>query len=75
MDLDYEWFLENYMDIFQRYGESYVVIKNRQILGTYSSYADGVRKTAVTEELGTFIVQFCNGDESGYTNYIASVNF
>lgn len=74
-DRDYEWFLENYSDIFNEYGVSYVAIKDGRILGSYNSYADGVRETMKQHPLGTFIVQFCNGEPSGYTGYIASMDF
>lgn len=74
-DRDYKWFLENYDDLFKKYGCAYLAIKNATVLGAYKTYAEGVRNTEKTEELGTFIVQLCNGDENGYTNYIASMDF
>lgn len=72
---DFNWFVENYNDIFVKYGRCYVVIKNQQILGVYASALEGIRDTQQKEPLGSFSVQFCNGDESGYTAYIASTNF
>ena len=75
MERDYQWFLDNYDDIYEKYGTSYVVIKDAKVLGSYASYGEAVRRTSETEPMGSFIVQFCNGDASGYTNYIASMNF
>ena len=72
---DFKWFKENYEKLSQQYGTSYVVVKNKKIFGAYPTYADGVHETEKSEPLGTFIVQHCNGDESGYTGYIASTNF
>lgn len=72
---DYYWFLENYESLYKEYGCAYLAIKNSKVLGAYKSYADGVRSTQATEELGSFIVQLCNGDESAYTNIITSMNF
>ena len=74
-DKDFEWFLQNYSKLYKEYGRKYLVIKNCEVLGAYDSPAIAVSETSQKEELGTFIVQFCNGDESGYTNYIASMNF
>lgn len=74
-DTDYQWFLGNYSNLFEKYGMAYLVIKNKTVLGVYKSYAEGVRNASNGEELGTFIVQKCNGDESAYTNYISSMNF
>lgn len=74
-DNDYKWFLENYARLFKEYGAAFLVIKNATVLGSYKTYAEGVRAMLGKEKLGTFIVQQCNGQESAYTNYISSVNF
>ncbi len=70
---DYRWFLDNYSELFTKYGCKYLVIKNKQVIGTYDSYAEGVNCTAQTEPMGSFIVQLCNGTDSAYTNCIASM--
>ena len=72
-DIDYDWFLANYDQLFKQYGVSYLAIKNCAVLDSYDSYEDAIRETEKKEELGSFIVQYCNGDESGYTAYIAPV--
>lgn len=74
-DADFKWFVENLHDLYTQYGDAYIAIKNKTVLGAYSSYADGVLSTMKTEPLGTFIVQKCGADESAYTNYISSMNF
>ena len=73
-DTDFKWFLENYMRIFEESGECWVVIKDKKILGTYPDFKTALSSTCETEELGTFIVQHCNGKESGYTEYIDSAS-
>lgn len=70
---DYMWFKDNYAELYKKYGDAYIAIKNQKVLGKYSSYAEGVKNTALSEPMGTFIIQHCNGKESGYTNYIASL--
>lgn len=62
-------FKEHYADFQKKYGESFIAIKNKKILGVYDSYGNGVRETAKTEELGTFIVQ----DAPLITKHISSV--
>lgn len=74
-DMDFEWFVSNYAELFKKYGNRFLAIKNQSVLGAYPTYAEAVAKTEEKEPLGTFIVQHCNGEESGYTNYIASMNF
>ena len=72
---DFRWFKDNCGSIFKQYGDSYVAIKDGKVLGAYRTYADGVHETEKSEPLGTFIVQHCTGNVSGYTGYIASTNF
>jgi len=74
-DNDFMWFLANYTEFFNKYGHSFLVIKNENILGAYNSFKEAVEATKLTEELGTFIVQECSGSESAHTVQIASMNF
>ena len=69
---DFDYFLKNYHDFYSEYGHRFLVIKNESVLGAYDSEIDAITETTKEHLLGTFIVQECNGDESGYTNYISS---
>lgn len=72
---DFAWFVENLSKLYEMYGSAYLAIKEKQVIGVYNSFAEGVKKTLLNEKPGTFIVQQCGKDESCYTNYIASTNF
>ena len=73
--LDFKWFLDNYKNLFEQYGISYLAIKNQKVIGSFKSFAEGVEKTLKNEPIGTFIIQKCDGTEAAYTNYISSMNF
>lgn len=75
MSEDFAWFRQHYKEFQQKYGDSFIVIKNKKILGVYNTYAEGVHATSKNEELGTFIVQQCAQDNEAYNCYIASMNF
>lgn len=66
MSEDFSWFKEHYADFQKKYGESFIAIKDKKILGVYDSYGNGVRETTKTEEFGTFIVQECSPDYNVY---------
>lgn len=70
---DFAWFVENYDSIFKRYGHKFIVIKNKVILGVYDDIITAIDKTSESYELGSFIVQECNGDPSAYTSSIVTV--
>ena len=67
---DFHWFVDHYMELYNQYGEKYLVIKNKRVLAVTDTYKDGVAKGKATEKLGTFIVQYCNGTEEAYTAQI-----
>lgn len=69
---DFNFFVEHYNELYEKYGHKFIVIKNHKILGVYDDAVSAVNITSEKHQIGTFIVQECNGDESGYTNYISS---
>lgn len=42
---DFEWFNQHYQEFQQQYGDAFLAIKNKQVLGVYDSYGKGVRET------------------------------
>jgi len=71
-DEDFTWFIENYNELFEKYGVSYLAIRNKTVLGSYHNFKNAIDETKKDFPLGQFIVQYCNGEESGYTNYVTS---
>ena len=72
LEKDFDWFVENHVNLYKQYGHCFLTIKDQQVLGAYASYAEAVHKTIQEHPLGTFIVQECTKDDSGFTNYISS---
>ena len=56
----------------KKYGHKFIAIQNQSILGVYDDEITAINENSEKYPLGSFIVQECNGDESGYTNYISS---
>lgn len=71
-ETDFDYFVNNYDGFFKKYGHKFIVIRKQEVLGCYDDTVKAIDATTKTYPLGTFIVQECNGDESGYTNYISS---
>ena len=67
---DFNWFLNNYDSLYKEYGHKFLAIKNHCVLGAYDTVREAIDNTK--EEPGTYIIQECSGDESAYTNYVAS---
>ena len=56
---EYEWFLKNYSDLFNKYGESYLVIKGNKVLGNYKNFSEGLLSVKGIEPDGSYIVHKC----------------
>ena len=69
---DFHWFLENYNSLYKQYRHKFIAIQNKTILGIYDDKLEALDKTSKNYPLGTFCVQECTGDESGYTEYVSS---
>ena len=74
-DRDYSWFIDNLPMLYQKYGDDYIVIKNKNVIGRYKSFAEGVHNTEKTEEIGTFIVQKCGPNQESLMEHITSMNW
>ena len=73
--LDFHWFVENYDALFKQYGKSFLVIKDRAVVGSFKNLKDGVKDAFSKYKPKTFIIQECDGTPDAYTGYIASMNF
>lgn len=69
---DFNFFLNHYDEFYNKYGHCCIAIRLEKILGIYRSIQEAIDILSNQYELGEYIVQECNGDETGYTNYISS---
>lgn len=70
MKENFEWFVEHYNEIFQLCGECYVVIYEKKIIGVFESHTYAYHWVIERDLLSYANIQYCNGDESGYTAYV-----
>lgn len=70
MEGNFEWFLEHYNEIYALCGECHVVIKDKKLIKLFSSESEAYHWVDENNLLGKCNIQYCNGDESGYTVYI-----
>lgn len=67
---DFDYFVNNYDDLYAKYGHKFIAIKNQKILGAYSSVLDGINSLSAEYEVGSYIIQECTGDKSAYRTTI-----
>ena len=66
---NFDYFKENFEELYKQYKGKYIVLKNCEVIGVYSNLAQAARETAKTEELGTFAVQHCERDNPGANRF------
>jgi hypothetical protein len=72
---DFKWFTQNLEALHKEYGDSYLVIRDKQIIGVYDAPGVAFRETLRKEPPDSFIIQKCGPDESCYTIKIAALDF
>lgn len=70
---DFKYFVSIYQDLYNKYGESFIALKNKKILGAFKTVNEAIQALSDKYKLGTYIIQECNGDESGYTASIMTI--
>ena len=76
MKEDFQFYLDNQDNLVKKYNGTFIVIKNKEILGSYETELKAIEETIKQHELGTFIVQKCEpGDESYTQTYHSRVSF
>lgn len=69
MEGNFEWFLEHYDEIYSLCGNCNVVIKDKRIIGIFRNEIEALQWINKNNLVGKVDIQYCNGEESGYTNY------
>lgn len=67
MDSDFEYFKENMIDFYNEYGNKFIAIKDKKVLGVYDTFDDAINETLKTEKLGTFLIQQCTDSDANFT--------
>lgn len=70
---DFEWFTENFHQLWEQYGDCYLVLSNKQVLYKHDNPGDAVRAGLSLKGPGNFIVQECTKDASCYTAEVGCV--
>lgn len=76
LEKEFDFYLDHQAELVEKFNGKFIVIKDGQVLGAYSSDLEAIEKTSKDHELGTFIVQYCNPGKESYTaNFHSRVVF
>lgn len=71
---NYDYYTQNFDELYEKFQNKFVVIKDCKVIGTYDTLDDAISTTSKKEELGTFIVQHCIKEDEGSCNNFYSNN-
>ncbi|GMO65947.1 MAG: hypothetical protein Ta2D_12200 [Rickettsiales bacterium] len=61
MDFEnWHFFKANFDDLYKKYKDKYIAIKDQKVIGVYDDKHFGLEETKKKEKLGTFDIQWCN---------------
>ncbi|ADY51529.1 hypothetical protein Pedsa_0957 [Pseudopedobacter saltans DSM 12145] len=67
LEKEFDYYLNNQSELVAKYGQTFIVIKNQEVLGSYSSEKEAYFETSKKYEPGTFLIQFCESGKGSYT--------
>ncbi|MDR1101685.1 MAG: DUF5678 domain-containing protein [Clostridiales bacterium] len=62
-DKNFAFFSEHFDELYRKYKDKYIAIKDGKVIGWYITFDDAVTETLKTEEKGSFSVQHCSREE------------
>lgn len=66
LEKEYEFFQKNKKEFKKKYLGKFIVIKNEEIIGVYSSSGEALKETSKNHAMGTFLIQEVVENDSDY---------
>lgn len=71
IDKNFDWFVDNYKNIYKKYGNAFIAIHDRKIVGVYDDKDVAFKETSKKYRPGTFNIQHCDEeDDPGVDGWI-----
>jgi len=67
IDKEFYWYLDHQDELVKKYNGKYIVVKDKDVVGSYNSTLDAYIESKKKFEPGTFLIQLCTPGEKDYT--------
>lgn len=64
---EFKYYLDHQSELVEKYNGKFIVLKNEQVIGAYSSNQEAYSETIKKEALGTFLIQHCTPGAESYS--------
>lgn len=75
IDNDFDWFVRHYPAFQKTYGDCFIAIKDKRVIGVFENYSDGYEVIKKQFIPGSFIIQECSTTRKAYIVYLFSPIF
>ena len=66
LDTEFKYYSGNRHRLISNYGDKFVVIKGKKVIGIYNSHSEAYSETIKNEELGTFLIKHILKDKNHF---------
>jgi len=66
LEKEYEYFQKNKKELKAKFLGKFIVIKNEEVIGAYSSAAEALKETSKKYEVGSFLIQQVVENDADY---------
>lgn len=67
LEKEFQYYINNQDELVKNFEGNFIVIKNCEIIGDYTSEIIAIQKTMKKHQLGTFLIQECRPGKENYT--------
>jgi len=64
---EFQYYLDNQNSLVEKYNGKFIVIKDKQVQGSYGSQSEAYETAKKSFEVGTFLIQHCIPGSDSYT--------
>lgn len=72
LEQEFQYYLSHQSELIEKYNGRFIVIVGESVIGDYTSEASAFFETEKTNEVGTFLIQYCEPGEGAYTQVFHS---
>lgn len=68
LEKEFKYYLDHQEDLIKKYKGRYIVIRNDEVIGDYSTESDAYEQSKKKYKVGSFLIQLCSPGKSDYTS-------
>lgn len=68
LEKEFKYYLDHQEELIKKYKGRFIVIRNDEVIGDYSTEQEAYEKSKIIYKVGTFLIQLCSPGKSDYTS-------